>query len=169
MNYVEVTAFGDRSPMIDIANIKAAGAGLGGDISFIYGAAAHLPFPAGYFDCVGISVAFRNLTYKNPLVQRYLAEVLRVLRVNGRFVIVETSQPELKLMRKLYHLYLRWFAFGLGYLISGNRGAYHYLAESAARFYTPAELTELLLTAGFRQVSSRPIFMGAISTHLAVK
>ncbi len=168
-NNVELTGIDYSQPMLHIAAIKAEGAGLEGDITFIYGDAAHLPFPDGYFDCVGISFAFRNLTYKNPLVQRYLAEVLRVLRVSGRFVIVETSQPESKLMRKLYHLYLRWFAFGLGYLISGNRGAYHYLAESAARFFTPAELTELLLTAGFRQVFSRPIFMGAISTHLAVK
>lgn len=168
-NNTELTGLDYSQPMLELATTKARRAGLEGRISFIHGDAATLPFPDGYFDCVGISFAFRNLTYKNPLTPRYLAEVLRVLKAGGRFIIVETSQPKSKLVRKLYHLYLRWFAFGLGYLISGNQGAYRYLAESAARFYNPAELGELLLGAGFREVSFRPMLMGAIGTHLAVK
>ena len=122
-----------------------------------------------YFDCIGISFAFRNLTYKNPLVQRHIAELLRVLRAGGKFVIVETSQPQSKLIRKLFHLYLRWFVFRLGYLLSGNRGAYHYLAESAARFYTSEELKEILSTAGFRQVSFHPLFFGVVGIYVAIK
>ncbi len=138
-------------------------------ISFTCGDAAELPFPDGYLDCVGISFAFRNLTYKNPLAGQHIAEVLRVLRDGGRFVIVETCQPRSRLIRKLFHLYLRWFAFRLGYLLSGNRGAYHYLAESAARFYNPGEVKEILLTAGFSKVSFRPLFLGVAGIYVAVK
>lgn len=156
-------------PMLEIATRKAVRLAKKRKITFIYGDAANLPFPDGYFDGVGISFAFRNLTYKNPLTSRHLAEVLRVLSPGGRYVIVESSQPKSKLLRKLYHLYLRWFVRPVGYLLSGNKGAYSYLAESATRFYTAEEVKGMLLAAGFRQVSFRRLFFGAAALHIAVK
>ena len=166
---VELTGVDYSQPMLEIATKKAESLARSKKISFVYGDAANLPFPDGYFDCIGISFAFRNLTYKNPLLRRHITEIFRILSTGGKLVIVETSQPRVKLIRKLYHLYLRWFVRRLGYLLSGNRGAYYYLAESAARFYTSEELKELLLTAGFRQVSFRPLFFGVTDIHVAVK
>ena len=168
-NNVELTGVDYSQPMLEIAAKKVAASGKGRDISFIRGDVVSLPFPDGYFDCAGISFAFRNLTYKNPLTQSYLAEILRVLAVAGRFVIVETSQPKSKLIRRLFHLYLRWVAFRVGYWLSGNRGAYHYLAESATRFFNSDEVEEILLSAGFRRVSFRPLFFGAVGIYVAVK
>ncbi len=156
-------------PMLKLAVSEAGRSNSGEKVSFVHGDAAALPFPDGHFDCVGIAFAFRNLTYKNPLTLRYLAEIVRVLRPGGRFVIVESSQPRVRLIRKLFHLYLRTFVFRLGYLLSGNRGAYRYLAESAARFYTPDELRNLLLSSGFSQFLSRPLMFGTVAIHIAVK
>ena len=118
---IEIIGLDYSPPMLEIARKKAGRLAKEKRISFVYGDAAHLPFPDGYFDCVGISFAFRNLTYQNPLAERYLAEVLRVLGAGGRFIIVETSQPKVRLIRRLFHLYLLSFAFGLGWLISGQR------------------------------------------------
>ena len=168
-NDVELIGIDYSQPMLELAARKAELLASRRKISFAYGDAANLPFPDGYFDSVGTSFAFRNLTYKNPLAQRHIAEVLRVLSIGGRFVIVETSQPTSKLIRKLYHLYLRYFVYRGGYLLSSNRGAYHYLAESAARFYTARELKEMLVTAGFCEVSFHPLFWGAIGIHVAIK
>ncbi len=156
-------------PMLEVAVSEAGRSSSGEGVSFVHGDAAALPFPDGHFDCVGIAFAFRNLTYKNPLTLRYLAEIVRVLRPGGRFVIVESSQPRVWLIRKLFHLYLRTFVFRLGYLLSGNRGAYRYLAESAARFYTPDELRNLLLSSGFGRFLSRPLMFGTVAIHVAVK
>jgi len=164
---VEVTGLDYSQPMLDIAVKKTKP--LAGKLSLVPGDAAALPFPDGYFGCVGISFAFRNLTYKNPLAGCYIAEVLRVLRAGGKFVIMETSQPGAKVIQKLFHLYLRWFVFRVGSLVSGNKGAYHYLAESAARFYTPEELRQMLVSAGFSHVSFRPLLFGAVGIHVAVK
>ncbi len=166
---VEVSGVDFSQPMLDKARQKAKTVARGKKLSIVYGDVAHLPFPDGYFDCIGISFAFRNLTYKNPLTREYMVEVLRVLSAGGRCVIVESSQPRSRLIRKLFHLYLRWFVSRVGSLLSGNREAYHYLAESAARFYTSEELKRLLLTAGFCQVSFRPLFLGAVGIHVAVK
>ena len=168
-NRVELTGIDYCRPMLEIAAHKAGLLARGRKISFIYGDATNLPVPDGYFDCVGISFAFRNLTYKNPLARRCIAEVLRVLSPGGRFVIIETSQPKMKLIRHFFHLYLRWFVSRIGYRLSGNRGAYHYLAESAARFYNSEELKEILVTAGFSQASCRPLLLGAVSIYVAVK
>ena len=166
---VELIGVNYSQPMLEMATKKAKLSARGRRISFTYGDAANLPFPDGCFDCIGISFAFRNLTYRNPLAQRHIAEVLRVLNVGGRFVIVETSQPRVKPIGKLFHLYLRWFVSRLGYLLSGNRGAYHYLAESAARYYTFEQLKEILVTAGFSKVSFRPLFFGVVGICVATK
>lgn len=166
---VELAGVDYSLPMLELASKKARSLVGQGRISYFYGDVAALPFADGCFDSIGISFAFRNLAYKNPLTRTYLAEILRVLKLGGRFVIVETSQPRSKLIRACYHLYLRGFASRVGYWLSGNRGAYNYLAESTTRFYTPEELKGMLLAAGFSEVSFRPLFLGAISIHVAIK
>lgn len=156
-------------PMLEVAREKAEHSGMSDRVSLVYGDTASMPFADGQFDCIGISFAFRNLTYKNPMALRYLAEVLRVLRPGGRFVIIESSQPGSRLIRKFFHLYMRWYVSRLGYLLSGNRGAYRYLAESASRFYTVEELRNLMLEVGFSQFLSRRLTFGAVAIHVATK
>lgn len=156
-------------PMLEIARQKAAKAGVIQNISFMAGEASKLPFSDAYFDCTTISFAFRNLTYKNPVCFPHLAEVIRVLKPGGRYVIVESSQPENSFIRACCHLYLRAFVLPVGIILSGNKGAYHYLVESARRFYSPKEVRELLQKAGFRDVAYRPLFFGAAGIHVAVK
>jgi len=156
-------------PMLEIARQKAASLEAGRYISFINGDATALPFPDASFDCVGISFAFRNLTYKNPLAGEHLAEVRRVLAAGGRYVIVETSQPGSGLVRKIYHWYLRWIACRVACGLSGNKGAYKYLAESAVGFYTAEGIKDMLLEVGFREVRYRPLLFGAAGIHIAVK
>ncbi len=166
---VEITGLDYSLPMLKLARNKAARAGVGKKVKFVHGEATSLPFPDDYFDCVGISFAFRNLTYKNPLMLPHLSEVLRVLRQRGQYVILESSQPVNWVIRAFFHCYLRTFVAPIGTLLSGNRGAYHYLAESASRFYSPEEIKEMLLTMGFREVGYRPLFFGAAGLHVATK
>ena len=164
---LEVVGLDFAGPMLKVARAKAESAGLAGKVSFVHGDAANLPFPDGHFSAVGISFAFRNITYRNPLRDRYLAEVGRVLAPGGRFVMVETSQPRNPLLRAGFHMYLRLAVSGLGSLLSGHRGAYRYLAESARRFYTPDEVAALLKNAGFREVHTRPLLWGVAAVHVA--
>lgn len=166
---VSVVGLDYSPPMLEIARQKAASSGNCQRVSFIQGDAASLPFPDDYFDGAGISFAFRNLTYKTPLAGKHLTEVSRVLSTGGRFVIVETSQPNSRLIRRLFHWYLRWFVYPVGAWLSRNRGAYRYLAESAASFYTSGEVRDMLLAAGFREVKYRPLLFGAAGIHFAVK
>ncbi len=163
----EIVGLDFSEPMLEKAQNKAVKAGVGNLVRFIHGDAAHLPFPDAHFDCVGISFAFRNLTYKNPLAQAHLTEVKRVLKPGGRYIIVESSQPQDRLIRALFHLYLRIFVAPVGIILSGNPGAYRYLTESARRFYFPSEVRDMLLAAGFRDIRYRALFFGAAGIHVA--
>jgi len=166
---IRVVGIDYSPPMLELAWKKAALLKEGRRASFVNGDVASLPFPDASFDCAGISFAFRNLTYKNPVARRHLTEVRRVLADGGRYVIVETSQPNSRFIRRLFHWYLRWVVYRVGFWLSGNRGAYNYLAESAAGFYTAGEVEDMLLGAGFREVFYRPFMFGVVGIHVAVK
>ncbi len=131
--------------------------------------AGHLPFRGESFDCVAIAFSFRNLLYKNPAIDRYLAEVLRVLRPGGHFVIVETSQPESDVLRKVYHTYLRTIVPFVGGAASGSKGAYTYLSKSATNFPAPEEVATVLRGAGFSEVGFEPLLLGMVGIHKATK
>jgi demethylmenaquinone methyltransferase/2-methoxy-6-polyprenyl-1,4-benzoquinol methylase len=162
-----VTGLDYSQPMLEIALRKARKAGISKKLSLVHGDVGSLPFPDGFFDSIGISFAFRNLTYKNPLTDKYLGEIRRVLTPGGRFVIVESSQPRNSLIRGVFHLYLRLFVANVGSWLSGNRGAYRYLAESARRFYHHSEAKDLLIKAGFPEVSYHPLLLGAGGIYIA--
>lgn len=131
--------------------------------------AAELPYRDGSFDVIGIAFAFRNLTYRNPGRDRYLSEILRVLAPGGKFVVVESSQPRSRALRALVHLYVKVMVSFIGGMISGQRGAYRYLAHSAVNFYGPHELAALLLEAGFSRVEHRALMGGVAAIHICRK
>ncbi len=156
-------------PMLEIAREKALARGLNREVSFVNGNAASLPFPNGHFAAIGISFAFRNISYRNPLRQQYMTEIARVLARGGKCVIVETSQPRNPLLRGVYHLYLKTVVPGVGGGLSGHREAYRYLAESARRFFKPEEVSNMLIKAGFQDAQFRPLLGGVSALHVATR
>jgi demethylmenaquinone methyltransferase/2-methoxy-6-polyprenyl-1,4-benzoquinol methylase len=166
---VKITGLDYSLPMLERARHKAAAARVSHRVEFIEGDATSLPFPDSSIDCIGISFAFRNLTWKNPLCRPHFAEVTRVLRPGGRYVIVESSQPRNRLVRALFHRYLRIVVGPAGIILSGEKGAYRYLTESISDFYSPSQVRELLFEAGFHYVNYRPLFFGAAGIHIALR
>lgn len=154
----------DFSPeMMNVAKLRAAK--LGRKVEFVQGDAANMPFEDASFDCVGNSFGFRNLTYQNQNAKKHLSEILRVLKPGGRLVVAESSQPKSRLIRFLNHLYLRTYVFWIGWLVSGNKGAYKYLSESCRKYYSPSQLENLLLSSGFSKVVYTPFFFGAAGLY----
>lgn len=155
-------------PMLKLAEKKAKQKKITG-IEFIQGDAANMPFDENYFDSIGIAFAFRNLTYQNPDRDKFISEIFRVLKPGGRFVIIETSQPKNKIIRKLFHWQLRWITAPIGGLLSGQYKAYKYLAHSAKNYYSDKELSELLKNVGFKQVTAYPQLLGVSTLYLVIK
>ena len=163
-----ILALDYSQPMLSIARKKAEKAGLK-NIGFIHGDAASMPLEDDGIDAIGIAFAFRNLTYKHPDREKFLQEIYQVLKPEGKFVIVESSQPENRLMKGLYRFYLKIFVAGLGGWFSGHRNAYRYLAASARNFYEPGEMKQLLTDTGFKQVVYRPFIGGIAGLTVAIK
>jgi demethylmenaquinone methyltransferase/2-methoxy-6-polyprenyl-1,4-benzoquinol methylase len=165
----EIIGLDYSQPMLALARIKAERKSVKDKVNFVHGEATKIPYTDGYFDCVGISFAFRNLTYLNPHWEIHLGEVYRVLKPGGRFVIVESSQPDNAFVRMCFRLYLRGYVRPAGAILSHEGAAYKYLAESAAHFYSPEQVREMLLRAGFREVTYRPLLLGAAGIHVATR
>lgn len=155
-------------PMLEVAREKAGKKGFD-RIEFIYGDAAEMSFDRDSLDAIGIGFAFRNLTWKNPDRDRFLAEIFRVLKKGGKFVIIESSQPSNKTIGRLFRLYLRIMVAGFGGFLSGHKGAYRYLAASAKDFYSPGEVRRMLLNTGFARVEHRSFCGGIAGLTTAIK
>ncbi len=164
-----IVAVDFSEPMLEVARRKAARAGVEERIEFRAADAADLPFADESFDAAGIAFGFRNLTWKNPARERHLSEVRRVLAHGGRFVVVETSRPRSAMLRCGFDAYFAAVVSPLGALISGQGGAYRYLARSARGFYRGEEVVDLLRAAGFRSVDHRPLLGGVAALHVAIR
>lgn len=140
-----------------------------GSIHFLLSEAGILPFADNSFDLITISFATRNINSTRESLIGCLREFHRVLKPGGRFVNLETSQPKLKLIRGLMHLYVRLTVKQIGSTISGSKASYSYLSSSIPRFYDPEELAHILKEAGFSGVSFKRLFFGVAAVHRGFK
>lgn len=136
---------------------------------FIAGDVANLPFPDEIFDIVTISFATRNLNFKKDNLIKCLIEIKRVLKKGGRFFNLETTQPEIKFGKMLFHAYVKIFVKPLGSFISGSEPAYKYLSWTIPKFYDAEELKKILKEAGFSRVFYKKFFPGVVALHIAEK
>jgi demethylmenaquinone methyltransferase/2-methoxy-6-polyprenyl-1,4-benzoquinol methylase len=164
----KITALDFSEPMLSFAKKKFLKRKLH-QIQLVHADVAELPFPDQTFDAIGIGFAFRNLTFNNVKRDLYLPEILRVLKKGGRFVIIETSQPSYKWIRYLAHAYFRIVVRFAGGFLSGNKGAYRYLAHSAIHYHTREDVEALLLKTGFAEVASYPQLFGVAAIHVAIR
>lgn len=139
------------------------------NIYFTLSEASSLPFPDETFDLVTISFATRNINPNKDTLSNHLKEFYRVLKSGGRFVNLETSQPSVKIIRKLFHFYIKLAVKHIGFLLSGSKTGYKYLSFTIPRFYSPGEFSSILHNAGFSRVTCHPLFFGISAIHTAKK
>jgi demethylmenaquinone methyltransferase / 2-methoxy-6-polyprenyl-1,4-benzoquinol methylase len=152
-------------PMLSVAKSKPEGRHIGFSISEI----KNLPFPDNMFDLVIISFATRNInTTRDDLVKAF-REIRRVLKSEGIFINLETSQPDNSFIKFLFHQYVKAFIKPIGGSISGSKAAYAYLAATMQKFYGAEELKQILTEAGFNRITFDRLLFGAAAIHTALK
>jgi demethylmenaquinone methyltransferase / 2-methoxy-6-polyprenyl-1,4-benzoquinol methylase len=132
-------------------------------VAFVAGDALDLPFRDQSFDVVTISFGLRNLADPGA----GLAEMLRVTRPGGRLVVCEFSHLAGRRLDALYSRYLARTLPLVASRLTGNPGAYRYLAESIAAWPTQKELARRIWAAGWQAVSWRNLTMGVVAVHMA--
>lgn len=151
-------------PMIEIAQLKAAGHGAQ-DIEFLTANTCELPFPDGSFDCVTVGFGVRNLSD----VDAGLAEMARVLRPGGRLICLETGEVRSKLIRPLWKLFFHIMTPYAATLLGAKKWAYEYLPRSAKSFLSREQLADKFGEQGLRDVAVFDLMFGAVCVHVGTK
>ncbi len=152
--------------MLAVAERKAAEHAGRTNLSFQLADAQELPFADSTFDVVTVAFGVRNL----PSRERNFAEVLRVLRPGGRYVILEFSQPPFPPWRGAYHVYLRHAIPAIGSMLTrGDRESFVYLNDSIRRFPNQPQLAAELRAAGFSVIDWVDLTGGIVALHTAIR
>ena len=151
--------------MLKIAQEKITAAHLKSQVIVSEGDAAKIPFENEQFDVVTISFGIRNTEFP----QKVLSEMFRVLKQNGRALILEFSLPANPLMRALALFYLRTLVPLIGGLISGNGEAYRYLNRTIEKFPSGESFCDVMQEAGFRIVRFNPLTFGIATIYQGTK
>ena len=114
-----------------------------------------------------VTVAFGVRNFEN--LPKGLTEMLRVLKPEGKLVILELSIPRNPIIRWCYKLYFLKILPAIGGWVSGNRGAYEYLPSSVLRFPAPEKFMEMMQEAGFVQVRKKSFTMGICHMYIGIK
>lgn len=151
--------------MLEVGKKKIAEKKLDHIIDMVIGDSENMPFPDNHFDAITVSFGIRN--FEN--LEKGLAEILRVLKPNGIFVILETSNPVKTPYKQGYNFYTKNILPIIGKLFSKDNVAYGYLSESAAVFPFGEELNNILRKIGFIDVEAMPQTFGVATIYSASK
>ncbi len=151
--------------MLEVGIQKIEEKNLSQTIEMILGDSEKIPFEDNYFDAITVAFGVRN--FEN--LEIGLSEILRVLKPNGTFVILETSVPEKTPYKQGYYFYSNTILPLIGKLFSKDNVAYGYLSESAAVFPYGEKLNNILKKIGFIDVKALPQTFGVATIYTASK
>ena len=156
----------DISPgMLAIGKEKVTQKHLNKKIEMVIGDSENLPFENDAFDAITVAFGVRN--FEN--LEKGLKEILRVLKPNGTFVVLETSVPTKFPFKQGYFFYSKYILPTIGRLFSKDKIAYNYLSESAAVFPFGEDFNNILRKTGFINVENKPQTFGVASIYVASK
>ncbi len=133
--------------------------------SLACGDAESLPFESDQFDVITISYGIRNVGN----MEQALTELFRVLKPGGRIGILEFSQPENQMFKRMYYFYFKNIMPAIGFVFSGNKDAYNYLQESVSRFPSRSDFSRTLDAIGFESVHNYTMTMGISTLYIGFK
>lgn len=151
--------------MMEVGRKKLKEKKLDDRIQLVYGDSENLPFEDNHFDAITVAFGIRNF----ETLEKGLAEILRVLKPEGIFVILETSVPTKFPYKQGYRFYTKYMLPLVGRLFSKDRSAYTYLCESASVFPHGEALNNILRKIGFIEVKNMPQTFGVATIYSASK
>jgi demethylmenaquinone methyltransferase/2-methoxy-6-polyprenyl-1,4-benzoquinol methylase len=144
--------------MLDLAQRK-------GVRQIVLADAMNLPFDDASFDCVTIAFGLRNL--ENWAAA--LAEMSRLIKANGRLLVLEFSLPTTPILRAFYRFYLHRCLPLFGSFLTGTKSAYDYLGDSIEEFPSGGAMCELMAENGFTRPTFEPLTGGIVTIYTTEK
>jgi demethylmenaquinone methyltransferase/2-methoxy-6-polyprenyl-1,4-benzoquinol methylase len=151
--------------MLDIGKEKILKEKLENTIEMVLADSENMPFEDNTFDAITVAFGVRNF----EALEKGLKEILRVLKPNGVFVILETSVPTKTPFKQGYKLYTKHMLPLIGKMFSKDNNAYTYLSESASVFPYGEALNNILRKIGFINVKDFPQTLGVATIYTSTK
>ncbi len=134
-------------------------------VDFINGDFQALPFAPASFDVVISAFTLRSVRD----MQGFLSEVFRVLTRSGKTGFLCLTRPKNPFFSALYYPYLKFYLPWIGAMISGNREAYRFLADSILNFQESGRTAEMMRRTGFKRVQIHPFTFGVATLIVGEK
>ena len=151
--------------MLEFGRQKIARLGAS-NITLLAGNAESLQFCDRTFQAITVAFGIRNVAD----IKKALSEAHRVLKPGGRLVCLEFSTPTNPLLRKVYDLYSFYLIPWIGSLVSGDKtGTYRYLPASIRAFSDQETLAQIMIDAGFADVTYQNLTGGIVAIHVGIK
>jgi demethylmenaquinone methyltransferase/2-methoxy-6-polyprenyl-1,4-benzoquinol methylase len=151
--------------MLEVGRRKVRAAGLDGRITLEQGNGEALPVETESADSVTIAFGIRN--FEHP--ELGLKEMTRILKPNGRLVILEFSMPSNSLFRALYKWYFKNILPTVAGWISGDRKAYEYLPKSVELFPSGQKFADMMIEQGCKTVTIKSLMGGIAMIYTGIK
>ncbi|MDC1068012.1 bifunctional demethylmenaquinone methyltransferase/2-methoxy-6-polyprenyl-1,4-benzoquinol methylase UbiE [Candidatus Kapabacteria bacterium] len=156
----EVIGLDFSSGMLDVARKRTDNS-----IEFIEGDALDLPFDDNSINKCFISYGIRNV----DSTEKCLKEIYRILKPNGKIVILETGTPT-GIVYFFYRLYTRFGLPLLGKFLTKDKASYKYLAETANNYPFGKKFVDIFKnSANFQKVESKRLFFGSSYIYIGTK
>ena len=151
--------------MLEIGKQKIKKKNLESKIEMVLGDSENMPFEDNTFDAITVAFGIRNF----ETLEKGLKEILRVLKPDGTFVILETSMPDKTPFKQGYNFYTKNILPLIGRMFSKDRSAYKYLCESASVFPYGEALNNILHKIGFINVKDFRQTFGVATIYTSSK
>ena len=161
----KITGLDISAGMLEIGKEKIAKARLTDKIEMVVGDSENMPFPDNTFDAITVSFGVRNFAN----LDKGLTEIRRVLKPNGTFVVLETSNPTKFPFKQGYKFYTSFILPIIGKIFSKDKVAYSYLSESANTFPFGKDFDNILQKNGFINTEYNPVTFGVATIYSATK
>jgi len=134
-------------------------------ISIQKGDSENIPFPENFFDAITVAFGVRN--FEN--LEKGLSEMFRVLKPNGRAVILEFSKPFNFPVKQIYTFYFKAILPFVGRIISNDKSAYTYLPDSVMQFPEKEDFINKLKSVGYNDCSYKSLSFGIATIYIGNK
>ncbi len=165
LNPQKIVGIDISKEMLNIGIAKVAKAKLSTVIDLQMGDSEAINFGDNTFDAVTVAYGVRN--FEN--LEKGMAEIQRVLKPNGRLIVLEFSKPKQNIWSKFYNLYMGVVAPKMVSVFSKNKEAYEYLNNSVKAFPERENFVEVLKNANFKNCNFKSLSLGICCIYIADK
>ncbi|WP_316816002.1 bifunctional demethylmenaquinone methyltransferase/2-methoxy-6-polyprenyl-1,4-benzoquinol methylase UbiE [Pedobacter nyackensis] len=151
--------------MLDVARKKISERNLQHVFSVQMGDSEGLQFDDNHFDAITVAFGVRN--YQN--LEKGLADMYRVLKPEGKIVILEFSKPRAFPIKQGYNFYSNQVLPFFGRMFSKDNSAYTYLPESVAAFPDGEDFIKLMNKVGFKKSKDIRLTFGICAIYTGIK